>query len=571
MSKDDFQKQHYLIIVESPSKCEKIKKFLVSTEKYKNCTVVATCGHFRELKSVCPKTFDMKFIVSPKSKKYINQIKKLATQKNTEVILATDWDREGEAIAFHICQVLKLPMTKTKRIRFGEITRKVILEALENPYVIDKNLVHAQMTRQIIDRWIGFHFSPILWKQFPKYRGLSAGRCQTPTLKIIHDQEERRKHSIPETKFQVFADFRKQCFVLNHDFSTEKESISFLRQNISHAHCVKSVSSKTVFDYPSLPFSTSSLQKYCNSAFGWSPSLTMSKAQKLYEQGHITYHRTESHQISCSFQKEMLQFLEETYGKEYCDDKKEVTTSLKSTKDLPHEAIRVTSVDSFVDNDPLYMAIRKRSLQSVMSKAVFHEQTISISSPESNYCFQRKRRENVFKGFLVVSTSVKGQTDEDALEWKIGEMVSMDALEMKEVLVQSLKHCSEGFVVSQLEQLGIGRPSTFSSFVSKIQEKNYVEKLTKSIPTGIMLTEVYYDKKTGTFPKKENEFILEEKSKLFMTELGTRVVQYLYETFPKYFEFDYTASLESDLDSIAKGTKKHKSLLQKVYQEIYEK
>ena len=178
--------QRYLVIVESPSKCEKIKSFLTSTDKYKNSIVVATCGHFREIKSICPKDFSIKYEVMAKSKKYITQIKKLASVKNTKVILATDWDREGEAIAFHICAILKLPITKTERIRFGEITKKVFLDAMENPFHIDKHLVDAQQARQVIDRWIGFHFSTLLWKQFPKYRGLSAGRCQTPTLKILY-------------------------------------------------------------------------------------------------------------------------------------------------------------------------------------------------------------------------------------------------------------------------------------------------------------------------------------------------------------------------------------------------
>lgn len=560
--------QHYLVIVESPSKCEKIKSFLTSTEKYKNTIVVATCGHFRELKSICPETFDMKFDIMSKSKKYITQIKKLASRKNTKVILATDWDREGEAIAYHICESLKLPITKTERIRFGEITKNVILEAMENPFVIDKNLVYAQMTRQIIDRWIGFHFSPLLWKQFPKHRGLSAGRCQTPTLKLIYNQEQKIKEAVPETNFQVLATFQEECFSLNHRFDSESSVKNFLQNEISFPHKIVSVKNKKAYEYPGLPFSTSALQKYCNHCFGWSPSVTMVKAQQLYEQGFITYHRTESQQISEHFKSEMSFYIQTKYGEEYCDPSKIKSPSAKS-KNLPHEAIRITSVEKVLENNPLYDAIRKRSLQSIMSKAVFNEQTIHISSSSSSYLYEKKYKDVDFKGFLIIAESKSEK--EERKKWVPQKTIQYDTLETKEMLVDKIKYYSEGNVISNLEQMGIGRPSTFASFVSKVQEKNYVEKLSKNISSGIFLKCIVYDKKKGNFIKMEQEYIQEEKSKLFITDLGLKVVEFLYEKFPTFFEFEFTSSLESNLDDIATGKLKYKSLLKDMQKQLQTK
>ena len=556
--------QQYLLIVESPSKCEKMKGFLRSTEKYKNTNVVATCGHFREVKSVCPDTYHVDFAILPKSKKYISSIKKLASTKNTQVILATDWDREGEAIAHHLCEILNLPASKTKRIRFGEITKKVILNAMENPYPIDKNLVFAQMSRQIIDRWIGFHFSPLLWKQFPKHRGLSAGRCQTPTLRIIYDQEQKVKALSPETNFEVRGIFRGESFLLNHRFESEKIVTSFLQEEIPFRHKVVKRSTRTVFDYPSLPFSTSALQKYCNHCYGWSPSMTMLKAQQLYEQGLITYHRTESQQISNDFKLEMAEYLRENYGEKYCNVEKLDRT--EQPKNLPHEAIRVTSVDKDVENDLLYEAIRKRTFQSVMHRAEWKEHTVSISSSQPEMTFEKKYKELLFDGFLRFGSS--NLEREAPKKWTTKGEVDLDNLEAKELLLDTKKFYSEGSVISNLEQRGIGRPSTFASFVAKVQDKKYVQKLSKTIPTGYYLQRISLDKKKGVLLKTKEEFVREEKSKLFMTDLGSEVVQYLYQHFSKFFEFEYTSLLESKLDEIAKGRLHYKELLQEVQKEL---
>lgn len=559
--------QRYLVIVESPSKCEKIKSFLTSTDKYKNSIVVATCGHFREIKSICSKNFSIKYEIMTRSKKYITQIKKLASVKNTKVILATDWDREGEAIAYHICNVLKLPLTKTDRIRFGEITKKVFLDAMENPFSIDKHLVDAQQARQVIDRWIGFHFSPLLWKQFPKYRGLSAGRCQTPTLKILYDQEQKIKTISSETEFQIFGTFQEEVFKLNKCFPNEKIAKNFLDKNIPFQHVIESVTKKNVFEYPGLPFSTSSLQKYCNTTFGWSPSVTMSRAQQLYEKGLITYHRTESQKISPHFQKEMLCHLQEKYGKEYCNQTIVKNHDNNQNNNLPHEAIRITCVDTNVINDPLYNAIQKRSFQSVMSNARFDQMTIQISSPDTKYIFEKKYKNNTFLGFLILN-QYKEQNKEKSKEWNINSSVVLNKIEAKENLIKCIKYFSEGSVISNLEQLGIGRPSTFASFVSKIQEKNYAEKKSKSISTGISLKEITYHVEKKEYTIKQEEFIKEETSKLFLTELGEKVVSYLYNTCPTYFDFQYTSLLETKLDLIAKGELKYKNVLEEVQKDL---
>lgn len=559
--------QRYLVIVESPSKCEKIKSFLTSTDKYKNSIVVATCGHFREIKSICAKDFGIKYEIMAKSKKYIAHIKKLASVKNTKVILATDWDREGEAIAYHICNVLKLPLTKTDRIRFGEITKKVFLDAMDKPFRIDKHLVDAQQARQVIDRWIGFHFSPLLWKQFPKYRGLSAGRCQTPTLKILYDQEQKIKNTSPETEFQIFGTFQEEVFKLNKCFSNEKIAKQFLDKNIPFQHVIDSVSKKNVFEYPGLAFSTSSLQKYCNTTFGWSPSVTMSRAQQLYEKGLITYHRTESQKISPHFQKEMSSYLQEKYGKEYCNQTIFEKQDKNHKNNLPHEAIRITSVDSNVPNDPLYNAIQKRSFQSVMSSARFDQMTIQISSPDTKYIFEKKYKKASFLGFLILNQQ-KEHCYEKMKEWCQKKHVVLNKIETKETFKKCEKYFSEGSVISNLEKLGIGRPSTFASFVSKVQDKKYVEKASKTISTGIFLKEIIYHVKNKDYTIKQEEFIKEETSKLFLTELGEKVIEYLYSTCPTYFDYQYTSLLETKLDAIAKGELKYKTVLEDVQKDL---
>ena len=354
---------------------------------------------------------------------------------------------------------------------------------------------------------------------------------------------------------------------MNHRFEKEALVTTFLQNEISFPHKIINVRTRNVYEYPSLPFSTSALQKYCNHSYGWSPVVTMAKAQQLYEQGLITYHRTESQEISHDFKLEMVDDIKTKYGEKYVDMSKIENTRNKS-KNLPHEAIRVTSFQK-IKNNLLYDAIRKRSLQSVMSKAECKEQTISISSSNPEMIFEKRYKDITFEGFLILAPSKLER--ENAKEWVENTVLEYSKMESKEILVEMIKYYTEGSVISNLEQLGIGRPSTFASFVSKVQEKKYVEKLSKSIRSGLYLKHICFDKKKGAFSKTEEEYVREEKSKLFMTELGLQVVEYLYDEFPTFFEFEYTSSLEMQLDEIAKGTLKYKNLLKDVQKQLQTK
>lgn len=554
-----------LIIVESPSKCKKIEYFLSEIDKRKVFSVVACCGHFREISSIDKKTFEVKYKYSKGKFKYIQNIRK-KIGKNTEIMIATDNDREGESIGWHLCDILNLDIDKVKRLRFNEISFHAVKNAYENPSLFSKDLIYAAETRQIIDRWIGFHFSPLLSK-FCNQRSLSAGRCQTPTLKLIYDNNIKNENKNNDTIFRIYGTFHKYIFSLNKPFEKKEDAIYFFKKNIEFLHTFQlphSIEKKE--RYPPKPFKTSTIQQYCSTYWKWSPMVTMKSLQELYEKGFITYHRTESTELSNSFIKKSLEYIENEYGEKY--KKKNINYQPNKTA---HEAIRPTDIKKIETtlHNKLYSLIRKQILQSLMSPAEIEETYVKIHTPEPDLFFEKIFKKTLFDGFLCL------EKKESIL--KIPKKLKpIEKLELKEVPKEESSFYNEGGIIKKLEELKIGRPSTFASFISKILFRNYVDK--KDIekdslrPFIIWTWELSKDKKDSM---QENEIKKEEKpysekqyNKLIINDLGKKVIDYIYQNYPEYFNYEYTSKIEQYLDDIGEGKLEKDTLLKEIYEKL---
>lgn len=554
-----------LIIVESPSKCKKIEYFLSEIDKRKVFSVVACCGHFREISSIDKKTFEVKYKYSKGKFKYIQNIRK-KIGKNTEIMIATDNDREGESIGWHLCDILNLDIDKVKRLRFNEISFHAVKNAYENPSLFSKDLIYAAETRQIIDRWIGFHFSPLLSK-FCNQRSLSAGRCQTPTLKLIYDNNIKNENKNNDTIFRIYGTFHKYIFSLNKPFEKKEDAIYFFKKNIEFLHTFQlphSIEKKE--RYPPKPFKTSTIQQYCSTYWKWSPMVTMKSLQELYEKGFITYHRTESTELSNSFIKKSLEYIENEYGEKY--KKKNINYQPNKTA---HEAIRPTDIKKIETtlHNKLYSLIRKQILQSLMSPAEIEETYVKIHTPEPDLFFEKIFKKTLFDGFLCL------EKKESIL--KIPKKLKpIEKLELKEVPKEESSFYNEGGIIKKLEELKIGRPSTFASFISKILFRNYVDK--KDIekdslrPFIIWTWELSKDKKDSM---QENEIKKEEKpysekqyNKLIINDLGKKVINYIYQNYPEYFNYEYTSKIEQYLDDIGEGKLEKDTLLKEIYEKL---
>lgn len=552
-----------LIIVESPSKCKKIQYLLTEIDKSKVFSVVACCGHFREISSIDKKTFQVKYKYSKGKFKYIQQIRK-KIGKNTEIMIATDNDREGESIGWHLCDVLNLKIENVKRLRFNEISFQALKNTYENPSTFSKNLLDAAETRQILDRWIGFHFSPLLSK-FCNQKGLSAGRCQTPTLKLIYDNDKKNKEKTNETIFRIHGTFHKYNFSLNRPFEKKEDSIDFFKKNLSFQHSFQlphKVEKKERI--PPKPFKTSTIQQYCSTYWKWSPMVTMKHLQELYERGMITYHRTESTELSSSFIKKGLEYIEKEYGEKY----KKKNPNYQPNK-TAHEAIRPTDLLKIDEKNKLYTLLRKQTLQSLMSCAEIEEIQVNIHTPEPELFFEKIFKKTLFDGFLCLE---KKESD-----FKIPKKLKpLEKLELKEVPKEESSFYNEGGIIKKLEELKIGRPSTFASFISKILFRNYVEK--KDIekdsfrPFIIWTWELSKEKKDSI---QENEIKKEEKpysekqyNKLIINDLGKKVIDYIYHEHSECFNYEYTSEIEKYLDDIAEGKLEKDTLLKEIYEKL---
>lgn len=557
-----------LVIVESPSKARTIEQFLG-----KDYIVKSSYGHIRDL----PKkglnidlehNFEPQYAINDDKKKVVSELKKLA--KGNKVLLASDEDREGEAIAWHLAQALKLDLKTTKRIVFHEITKPAIEQAIKNPRYVDIDLVNAQQARRVLDRLVGYELSPLLWKKIKP--GLSAGRVQSVAVKLIVDREREIKNFEKVSTYKVWAVFnlKNESFnsTLNKTFNDLEAATKWLMANKSSSYTVKSIDTKPSRRNPSAPFTTSTLQQEASRKLGFSVKQTMTLAQRLYESGHITYMRTDSTLLSELALNDLKNYIINQFSPQYYRLKQYKTKSQSAQE--AHEAIRPTSIQkksisSENGEQKLYDLIWKRTIASQMSEAKTNitELTISISNlPE---LFVSKGETLVFDGFM----KVYGGTKEDVLLPNLAINDSLQAQEIiaKEQLSRSPARYSEASLVRKLEELGIGRPSTYSPTISTIQTRGYVEK------TDVEGEEHQLKKLTlkgGNITQTEEmELIGADRSKLLPTAIAEVTTDFLSKYFPSIVDYDFTASVEKHFDEIAIGKLLWNNMIKSFYKDFH--
>ncbi|MAR49623.1 MAG: DNA topoisomerase 1 [Rhodobacteraceae bacterium] len=563
-----------LVIVESPAKCRKIESYLGKGYK-----CVASFGHIRQLGGPrdglkCidfDNNFKPSFVLLGNKKKYMSNLTN-HIKKASEVILATDDDREGEAIAWHICKVFKLSIENTKRIIFHEITKQAIQNAVANPIRLDMNKVYAQQSRQILDKIVGFKLSPLLYNYISKKpkHGLSAGRCQTPALRIVFDNQAEIDKSPGKKVYDTIGIFTKKNlqFKLNHNHNTEDKIGTFLENTVNHDH-IYSLSKvrEGVEKKQPLPFTTSTLQQKASNCFGYSPKRTMRLAQTLYENGYITYMRTDSKKYSKEFIALAKKFIMSNYGKNYVNKSvNKLANNVKQSKtekkaplaQEAHEAIRPTKIEtktvSHLPNpeQKLYKLIWENTIESCMSPAIYSSITANISAPEK-YKYKYSVEIAIFLGWQIVCGAL---THEPKIykflnEIKKGTIMKYKKITSKLTLKELKTHFTEARLVQMLEKKGIGRPSTFSSLISKIQDRDYVKKQDVN---GKEIKCIDFELIDSEITENETKRVFgNEKNKLVLQPLGKLVIEYLIKNFDNLFVYDYTKSMEDTLDLISKG------------------
>lgn len=554
----------YLVIVESPSKCSKIESYLGS--KYK---CIASKGHIRELsglKSIdVEKNFHPTFDIISDKKDHIKKMKEQISKfDKTCIYLATDDDREGEAIAWHICQTFNLDVKTCKRILFREITKSAILDSFNHVTNVNMDIVQAQHTRQVLDVIVGFTISPILWKKiyYSKSNALSAGRCQTPALRLIYENEKAKKDL--ETKYKTIGHFfsKNIPFELNHTFFIESDIVPFLEKNASFSHKMTIEEPKEKERSPPKPFNTSTLLQSVHNQLHYSPKQTMQLCQKLYQGGYITYMRTENKKYAKPFLECIEPFIVEKFGSdEYLGNMETLENKDKSN---PHEAIRVTDInrDTVLDMDSkeqsLYRLIWKNTIESCMSNSKYKQFVVKITSPPidgtKNTAFYETVLEiTTFSGWTKVNP--KKETDHDTLFYLQSIASSKVPYSYIECLVtaqSASSHYSESSLIKKLEDLGIGRPSTFATIVDTIQDRGYVEK--KDIKGEVIKCKDYKLTEGDVRVLEKEKIFGNEKNKLVIKPLGVLCIEFLLKHFSSLFEYNYTENLEKKLDLIASGS-----------------
>ena len=552
-----------LVIVESPAKAKTIEKYLGS-----DFVVKSSYGHVRDL----PKSklnidvenhFTPNYEISDDKKKIITELKKAV--KEAEVVwLASDEDREGEAIAWHLKEALKLKDEQTKRIVFNEITKTAILNAIESPRDIDINLVDAQQARRILDRLVGYEISPILWTKIRP--SLSAGRVQSVSVRLIVEKEEEINNFKSTSFFRIVGifdipnDSKKLKAELSKRLTDKDEALKFLEDCKNAAFSVKAVEKKPAKKSPAPPFTTSTLQQEANRKLGFSVSRTMQVAQQLYEAGHITYMRTDSVNLSDSAIGMASAYIKNEMGEKYVKIRRYKTSS-KGAQEA-HEAIRPTYMDkpSIAGNNSeqrLYDLIYKRTIASQMADALIEKTTVTISTSNSDKKFIATGEIIQFDGFLKVyieSSDTEKEDDENVgflPPMKSGNSLDLNIMEARERWSQKPPRYSEASLVRKLEELGIGRPSTYAPTISTIQQRGYVLKEDRF---GELRKYQYIALEKGKISQSEKtETVGAERSKLFPTDIGMVVNDFLVKYFPNVVGYDFTAKVEKEFDHIAIG------------------
>lgn len=571
------------VIVESPAKCAKIESYLGSGYK-----CMASFGHIRTIDHL--NCIDIKNDFAPTFKTLdckTRQIKSLNSfiNKASEVILATDDDREGEAIAWHICQQFNLDVGTTKRIVFHEITEQAIKTALLNHTTINMNIVNAQQARQVLDLIVGFKLSPVLWGNisFKTDTPLSAGRCQTPALRLIYENQKNIDDSPGIKIYNTLGYFTSQNldFMLNFNHTTEESMEKFLIDSVSFKHEFMCGEVRNTSKKQPQPYNTSSLQQACSSGFKMSPKSTMISCQKLYEAGHITYMRTDSKTYSTEFISKAKKFIQKTYGEEFIlsdinilSERNQSKNGDVSTIQEAHEAIRPTDIinETLTQTDDigekeirLYALIRRNTIESCMSCATYNIVTAKITAP-NNYEYKYSSEQVIFPGWKIVNGYDKSNPSFAFLQMLKSGDIEYKKITSKTSMKQMKSHFTEATVVQLLEERGIGRPSTFASLIDKIQERGYVKKV--DIPgKNVECVDYELEEETLTESKMTRAFG-GEKGKLVIQQVGTVVIEFLIKHFDALFNYDYTKKMEDMLDIIAKGDYMWHSICRECYDEI---
>ncbi|MBR5276560.1 MAG: type I DNA topoisomerase [Bacteroidaceae bacterium] len=554
-----------IVIVESPAKAKTIEKFLGKDYK-----VMSSYGHICDLKekefSINTDTFEPEYEIPANKQKVVNNLK--AEVKKAEMVwLASDEDREGEAISWHLYTVLGLKPENTKRIVFHEITKNAILRAIETPRDIDTNLVYAQQARRVLDRIVGFKLSPVLWRKVKP--ALSAGRVQSVTVRLIVEREREINKFSAESSYRVTAQFTPTnpqdgdsiiSAELSTRFKTEEEAKKFLESCNGAQFTINDVSTKPLRKYPAPPFTTSTLQQEASRKLGLSVMQTMRIAQSLYESGHITYMRTDSVNLSSLCLNSCKKVITDSMGEEYLKTRQYATNS-KGAQEA-HEAIRPTYMDNrtiegTTSEKRLYELIWKRTIASQMADAQVEKTTVNIAISDHSESFVATGEVTLFDGFLHV---YRESTDDETLaEAKslpavhIGEELNTHEITATERFTQHPPRYTEASLVRKLEELGIGRPSTYAPTISTIQQREYVLRGDKPGTERRYNRYALIDGEVKEYV--ESEKIGAEKSKLMPTDIGIVVNDFLLANFPEIMDYNFTATVEKDFDAIAEGEK----------------
>lgn len=562
-----------LVIVESPAKAKTIEGFLG-----KGFTVKSSYGHIRDLPGKdlsidIENDFQPKYTVSSDKKKIVAELKKLS--KSAEVVwLATDEDREGEAISWHLLEALGLDEKKTKRIVFHEITKNAITNAIENPRTIDKHLVDAQQARRVLDRLVGYELSPVLWKKVKP--SLSAGRVQSVTVRLLVEREREIKGFKVEDFYKVVGLFKSETgpvfkAEVSQRFENREMAEQFLIDCKASVFTVKDVTKKPSQKSPSAPFTTSTLQQEASRKLSFSVAQTMMVAQRLYESGKITYMRTDSVNLSKLAIDSAKGYITNTYGAEYSNSRNYSTKS-KGAQEA-HEAIRPTdltvpSLGGSSQESRLYELIWKRTIASQMSNAQLERTTLTIDVSQATNNFIAKGEIIKFEGFLKVyleSTDDENEDEQDGLLPNLsqGDELNYNSIKATQRFTKAPPRYQEASLVKKLEELGIGRPSTYAPTISTIQKRGYVVKESREGEKRLYEQFVLENGEIQSNELSENTGA--EKNKLFPTDIGMVVTDFLSEHFDKIMDYSFTADVEKQFDDIADGLKDWTKMIESFY------
>ena len=560
-----------LVIVESPAKAKTIEKYLG-----KDFIVMSSYGHVRDLAKGddsidIENGFKPKYIVSSDKKKVISELKKTVKSVD-EVWLASDEDREGEAISWHLKETLGLDKKGYKRITFNEITKSAVMNAIENPREIDEDLVNAQQARRVLDRLVGFELSPVLWRKVKP--SLSAGRVQSVAVRLVVERERDIEQFKTESFYRTDAKFKVDRAVLkarlNEQFSSKDQAESFVNNCVGFDFVVNDVVKKPGKKSPAAPFTTSTLQQEASLKLGFSVSRTMSVAQRLYESGLITYMRTDSVNLSQTALDGAKNEILSAYGEEYFKLRKFKTKSGSAQE--AHEAIRPTNfalheIDAERDEARLYQLIWKRSIASQMAEAKLERTTIKIDAPQG-HIFNATGEIVLFDGFLKVYLESNLDDEEEEMEGllpplNVGDSVSRDTIEATERFTRPPARYVEASLVKKLEELGIGRPSTYAPTISTIQKRGYVERGERDGTERKY--KVFELKKEEVTALEKKEKSGSDKGKLIPTDIGRVVTEFLMEHFNQVMNYNFTASVEKEFDDIAKGLVQWTKMISEFY------